>query len=64
MNNEIFSCTCNAEYGLYECLHCQIEALQRCKAQNKTAYSKWGAQMREEDPERYQLIKNELEKEK
>lgn len=54
-------CTASEKSGLFECNCCLLEALQRCRKQNPQAFSKWGAQLRQEDPERYQIIKAELE---
>ena len=54
-------CTASDSYGLFDCNHCLIEALQRCRERNKAAYSKWGQQLKRENPERYERIKAQLE---
>lgn len=51
------NCTSSEHYGAFNCVHCLVEALIRCRAKNKAAFSAWGAQLQRENPAMYEQVK-------
>lgn len=57
-------CTAADEYGSFDCTHCLVEALIRCKRQNERAYKLWGMQLKRERPDQYERARLILRSEK
>jgi len=53
-------CTANEHYSSFDCAHCLIDALIRCKSQNSEAYKKWIEQIRENNPDMHSKIRDLL----